>query len=225
MVKALRYLCKTYLTVFLGAGAVISALTVLFSQVAKIEPFSTYYTMLPLFFVLFALICSFNLTTLYRNTALSFGCRRTDFFWGAQAAFVIATLGCILLAALAGVLPKLLWGRYATVKIDSSVYIDMPPSWFTPGALAAIGGLCLTLQPIGAAVSGLFNKNKVAAGVFFVLIMLAGVAFTVVAMFVMDGTIVLPRLVIGVTFGALAALAVVCDILFWRSNRKAVVRC
>ncbi len=225
MVKALRYLSKTYLAVFLGAGALISALAFLCSQVVKIELFSMYYTMLPLFFILFAMIYSFNVPTLYRNTALSFGCRRADFFWGTQAAFVIAALGSVALAGLAGYLPKLLFGSYETVRMGSSVYIDMAPGWFSPAALAAIGALCLTLQPIGAAVSGLFNKSKAAAGIFFVVIMLFGVVLTVFAMFVMDGTIVLPPAVIWGTFGVLAALAVVCDILFYRSNRKAVVRC
>lgn len=224
MVKALRYLCKTYLAGFLGAGALISVLAMACSQVVKIELFSIYYTMLPLFFALFALIYSFNLPTLYRNTALSFGCRRADFFRGTQAAFVIATLGSVALAALAGILPKLLFGGYATVEFAGSVYIARPPAWFTPGGLAAIGGLCLALQPIGASVSVLFNKSKAAAGISLVLIMLAGVALALFAMFGMDGAIVLPLAVIWGTFGALAVLAAVCDLLFWRSNRGAVVR-
>jgi len=225
MVKALCYLCKTYLTAFLGTGAVISVLAAVCSQAVKMELFTVYYTMLPLFFVLFALIYSFNLTNLYRSTALSFGCRRVDFFRACQAAFVIATLGCAALSVAAGYLPKLLWGGYATMEFAGSVYIDMPPSWFTPGALATIGFLCLTLQPIGAALSSLFNKSKTAAVVFFLLAMLAAVVFTILTMFVMDGTIVLPAAVIWGAFGALAVLAVLCDLLFWRSNRKAVVRC
>lgn len=224
MLKALRHLGRTYLLTMLGSGAVITALVVVCTHVVTIEIFGSWYAMLPLFFVLFTLIYGIYIPSLYRNTALSFGCRRWDFFWACQAAFVLATLGCTLLAGLAGYLPKLLPGGYATVELGSSVYIDLPPAWFAPAPLAGLALVELALQLIGAAGGELVARHKALGVVMLIVTMLLGMVLTLLTLFVMDGTIVLPPAVIWGALGGLVAVAVVCDVLFYRSNRKAVVR-
>ncbi len=224
MFKALRYLGRTYLLTMLGSGAVIAALAVVCTHVVTIEVFGAWYAMLPMFFVLFALIYGLYIPSLYRNTALSFGCRRWDFFWACQAAFVLATLGFAAISLLAGWLPSILPGGYASYEWASDMRAYGTPGWFAPAPLAGLALIELALQSIGAAGGELVAKYKVLGVVLLIVCMLLGVVFTVTTMFVLDGTIVLPPAVIWGALGGLAVAAVVCDVLFYRANRKAVVR-
>lgn len=224
MLKALRYLGRTYLLTTLGSGAVIAALAVVFTHVVTIEVFGVWYAILPLFFVLFALIYGVNIPSLYRNMALSFGCRRTDFFWACQGAFVLAALGYTAVSLLAGRLPSILPGGYAAYEWASDMRAAGPPAWLAPVSLAGLALVELLLQAIGAAGGELVARHKALGVVALVVVMLLGVACTSTTLFVMDGTIALPPAVIWGALGGLVAVAVVCDVLFYRSNRKAVVR-
>lgn len=224
MLKALRYLGHTYLKTILASGAAIAALAVICTHVVTIELFGSYYAMLPMFFVLFALIYGIYIPSLYRNTALVFGCRRVDFFWACQAAFVLVTLGFAVISLLAGWLPSILPGGYASYEWASDLRASGAPGWFAPAPLAGLALIELALQPIGAAGGNLVAKYKVLGVVLLIVCMLLGVAFTVATLFVMDGTIVLSPAVIWGALGGLVVAAVVCDVLFYRSNRKAVVR-
>lgn len=224
MLKALRHLGRTYLLTMLGSAGAIAALTVVFTHVVTIEVFGTWYTMLPMFFVLFALIYGLYIPSLYRNTALSFGCRRWDFFWACQAAFVIAALGFAVISLLAGGLPSILPNGYASYELASDMRASGAPVWFAPAPLAGLVLVELALQLIGAAGGELVARHKAMGVVMLIVTMLLGIVCTVLTLFVMDGTIVLPPAVIWGALGCLVAVAVVCDVLFYRSNRKAVVR-
>lgn len=110
------------------------------------------------------------------------------------------------------------------MELGSSAYIDLPPAWFAPAPLAGLALVELALQPIGAAAGELTARHKAMGVVMLIVAMLLGMASSVLTMFVMHGVIVLPQTVIWGALGGLVAVAVVCDVLFYRSNRKAVVR-
>lgn len=222
MKAALRYLWSTYISTCLAALGVVALISLAGSQVLKIRIMATYYYMLPMMTVIFVIIFSFNVTTIYRNMALSMNCLRRHFFWACQLAFVITALGGIAIVWLAGALPALTGMGY--VVSDGSPALSGTPFFTRPGPLLFLLAVSLFLQPMGAALGGLYGMSKAWAMVCLMIVVLLGIAGTVLLLFVSDGTVVLPP---AVTAGFLTGMAVicgVCEVYFWRSNAKTVVR-
>ncbi len=223
MSRAFRYLGSTYLKNFLLSAGIIGLLATLGTHVAHIELFSMWYAILPMFFVIFAFVYGFTMITLYRQSALSFNCRRTDFFAGCQVAFVVGALASVLLLWVFGRLPGLLPGGYAPYEFGGSIFYGMP-SWGGRTSLLALSGALLLLQPIGAALGEVMAKRKALGMILYVLSIMVATASTTASFFLLDGSLVLPEAVIFTAVGILVALAVLCEIFFYCCNRKAVVR-
>lgn len=219
------FLWDVYIKIILGSTAVIAVLALAVSQVVRIEYFATYYYMLPMMVVIFMTVYSFNLTILSRNMALSFNCRRTDFFWSSQAAFVAADAVSILIVWVTGVLPELLGWGYAFSE-EGSRLISGAPLYADPKMCLFLLAVCLFLQPIGAAAGCLYDKSKVWSTVFLVIVITFGMVGTALLLFIGDGTIPehITRVICGVTLAVLAVLCVACEVYYYRSNAKAVVR-
>lgn len=218
------FLWDIYVKIILGSTAVISVLSLAASQLVRIEYLATYYYMLPMMVVIFMAIYSFNLTIPSRNMALSFNCRRADFFWTSQAAFVVTDVVSILIVWLTGNLPRLLGWGYAF--LEESRLVNGAPLYAEPGVCLFLLAVCLLLQPVGAAAGCLYGKSKVGATVFIIIVMLLGMVGTVILLFVGDGTIPehIMRLIGGVTLAVLGVLCALCEVYYYRSNAKAVVR-
>lgn len=222
MTRALRFLWDLYIRVILASLVIFAGVSLAFAQWAHIEFFAMYYHMLPMFIVTFMVIFSFNLTILYRNVALSFNCRRADFFWGSQLGFVLTVLGSNAIVYLAGVLPRLLGQEY--YFRDAGFFLDGAPVFVQPDMALFLLAVGLLLQPIGAAAGCLYEKHKVLATVFLVVSMLLSIIGTVLLMFIEDGTLDFGPAVMGGTLAVLAVLCAGCEVFFWRSNLRTVVR-
>lgn len=223
MKKALLFLWDHYVSTILWVNLVLGVLVLGLNALApQVEFFSVYLMMYPLFPIIFLMIYGYTLTTLYRNMALSFQCRRTDLFWGSQIAFLVTGLGCAALVALMGYACSQLIDLSALAAEDS--FFTNGILWAKPSALPFLLVLGLCLQPMGAALGSLYEKHKVLTTVFLVVFMLLSVAATVVTMFVGDGSIVLPQGVLLGACGFFVVLSLVCEALYYRSNRNAVVR-
>lgn len=218
------FLWDIYIKIILASTAVISVLSLAVSQVIHIEYFATYYYMLPMMVVIFMAIYSFNLTIPSRNMALSFNCRRIDFFWTSQLAFVITDVVSMLIVWLAGNLPKLMGWGYAFS--EEGHLINGAPLYAQPGMCLFLLAVCLFLQPIGAAVGCLYDKSKAWATVFLIIVVLLGTAGTVILLFVSDGHIPenIMRIIGGVTLAVLGVMCAGCEVYYYRANAKAVVR-
>lgn len=217
------FLWDIYIKVILATTAVISVLS-LIGQTARIAFFASYYYMLPMMIVIFMAIYSFSLTIPSRNMALSFNCRRTDFFWESQIAFVVTDAVSILIVWLTGILPRLLGCGYAFS--EEGTFMNGAPLYAEPGACLFLLAVCLLLQPIGAAAGCLYDKSKVWATVFIIIVMLLGMGGTVVLLFASDGTIPeeITRLICGVMLAVLGVLCAGCEVYYYRANARAVVR-
>lgn len=222
MTRVLRYLWNLYIRVILACIGAFAALSLLLGQWLRIEFFNMYYEMLPMMLIIFMVIYSFNLTILYRNMALSFNCRRRDFFLGSQAGFVLTALGSNAIVWLAGALPGLLGLEYAFQEGER--FFNGPPAFTQPPLALGMLAVSLLLQPVGAAVGCLYEKHKAASTVLLIVCMLLSIVGTVLLMFLGDGTIPFLPAVMGGILAALAVLAAVCEVYFWRSNLKATVR-
>lgn len=223
MKQALLFLWEWYISMILRVnlvlGVLVVALNYLFPQT---EYFSVYLVMYPLFPIIFLLIYGYNLSILWRNMVLSFQCRRTDFFWASQMAFLVTGLGCILLTVAMG---------YACNQ-----FLDLPAMaaretilrggiiWGRLSAAPVLLVVGLALQPIGAAMGSVYEKHKIITTVILILLLLLGVAATVVCMFLSDGTLTIARPIILGTCAVFIVLALVGEIIYYRSNQKAVVR-
>lgn len=218
------FLWDIYIKIILGSTAVLSVLSLAVSQVVHIEYFATYYYILPMMIVIFMTIYSFNLTIPSRNMALSFNCRRRDFFWTSQIAFVVTDVVSILIVWLAGVLPRLLGWGYAFS--EEHTLMTGAPIYTEPGMCLFLLAVCLFLQPIGAAAGCLYDRSKAVATVFIIAVMLLGMAGTVILLFIGDGTIPenIMRIIGGVTLAVLGVICAGCEVYYYRSNAGAVVR-
>lgn len=218
------FLWDIYIKIILASTAAISLLSLVVSQAVHIEYFVGYYYMLPIMVVIFMAIYSFNLTILSRNMALSFNCRRADFFWTSQIAFVVTGMVSILIVWLTGVLPELMGWGYAFS--EEGTFINGVPLYAQPEMCLFLLAVCLFLQPIGAAAGCLYDKSKAWATVFLIVVILLGMAGTVILLLVGDGTIPehIMRLIGGVTLAVLGAVCAVCEVYYYRSNAKAVAR-
>ncbi len=223
MKQALLFLWEWYISVILRVnlvlGALVLALNYLFPQT---EYFSIYLVMYPLFPIIFLLIYGYNLSVLWRNMVLSFQCRRTDFFWAGQIAFLVTGLACGLLTAVMGYACNNLLDLAAMAGTDAILQGGI--IWSRPGAIPALLVVALSLQPIGAALGSIYEKHKIITTVILIVILLLGVAATVLCMFLSDGTLSISRPILVGTCAVFGVMALVGEVLYYRSNQKAVVR-
>lgn len=224
MGKALRYLLRVYVLTTVGSMAAIAAIAVAGTYLFRVEMFAMYYAMLPMFAIIFLVIYGFTLTTQYQRTALTFGCRRADYFWAAQAAFLLCASAVAAVMALAGWLPSLLPGGYYIGEDAAFLGPDGVPVWFALPALGTLGLLMLLLQPMGAAMGALYGRSKGWGTACLIVVMLVMTALSAVSLFVMDGTIPISGGVVAGVLAGVAGAALLCDFYFYRSNARAVVR-
>ena len=223
MKGTLRYLWDTYISTSLAAVGSFALISLVGSPVLKVEFFGSYYYMLPMILLIFVIIFSFNISTIFRNMALSMNCLRRHFFWGCQAAFLAVALAGTAIIWLAGVLPDLVGIGYAMQERNNPISGGMP-AYIQPVQLLFLLALSLLLQPTGAALGGMYGKSKVWATVLLVIVILLGIAGTVLMLFVNAGELSLPP---AVPIGLLCVLTVtgaVSEVYFWRSNAKTIVR-
>lgn len=223
MKQALLFLWDQYISMVLKANLVFGALVVgsnyLFPQT---DFFATYLAMYPLFPIIFLLIFGYTLTTLYRNLALSFQCRRADLFWGSQLAFLITALGCAAIVAVMSLACEHLLDLSAMAASDS--FFENGILWAKPEAVPVLLVIGLCLQPAGAALGCLYEKHRILTTVLLVVILILSIVATVVCLFVSDGTLIISRSVLLGICAGFAVLGLACEVLYFRSNRNAVVR-
>lgn len=223
MKQALLFLWDQYISTILKVnlvlGLLILGINYLFPQTIF---FATYLMMYPMFPIIFLMIYGYTLTTLYRNMALSFQCRRTDFFWGSQIAFLATGLGCAAIMAVMAFVCEHLLDLSVMAAQDSLFQNGI--LWANPGAVPVLLVIGLCLQPIGAALGSLYEKHKILTTVLLVVFLILATASTVVSLFVADGTLPISRTVILWVCAGFVVLALGSEILYYRSNRNAVVR-
>lgn len=223
MKQALLFLWERYVSVLLWSnlalGALILGTNYLFPQT---DLFASYLMVYPMFPIILLLIFSYTLTTLYRNMALSFQCRRADFFWGSQLAFLVTGLGCSGIMAVIGFACEHLLDLPALASGKS--VLENGILWIKPEAIPVLLVVGLCLQPMGAVLGSLYEKHKVITTVILVVIMILAVAATVASLFVADGTLSVSRTVILGICAAFGGAALVSEMLYYRSNQKTVVR-
>ena len=223
MKQALLFLWERYVSVLLWSnltlGALILGSNYLFPQT---DLFASYLMVYPMFPMILLLIYSYTLTTLYRDLALSFQCRRTDFFWGSQLAFLVPGLGCAGIMAVTGFACEHLLDLPALA--DGKSILENGILWIKPEAIPVFLVMGLCLQPMGAILGSLYEKHKIITTVILVVIMILAVAATVASLFVADGTLSVSRTVILGTCAAFGGAALVSEMVYYRSNQKTVVR-
>lgn len=223
MKGTLRYLWDTYISTSLAAVGAFALISLVGSPVLKVEFFGSYYYMLPMILLIFVIIFAFNITTIFRNMALSMNCLRRNFFWGCQAAFIAVALLGTAIVWVAGTLPGLTGIGYPMPE-HGGMMLSGVPAYVQPAQLLFLLAVALLLQPTGAALGGLYGRSKVWAVILLIAVVLLGIAGTVLMLFVNGGELSLPA---AVPIGLLCALTVigaVCEVYFWRSNAKTVVR-
>lgn len=223
MKQALLFLWDQYISMILKVNLVVGVLVLglnyLFPQT---NLFATYLMMYPMFPIIFLMIYGYTLTTLYRNMTISFQCRRADFFWGSQLAFLVTGLGCTAIVAVMSFSCEHLLDLPVTAARDSLFENGIP--WAQPGALPVLLVIGLCLQPIGAALGSLYEKHKIITTVLLVVFLILATGSTVVSLFVADGTLPISRNVILGVCAFFIVLALICEMAYYRSNRNAVVR-
>ena len=218
MKQALLFLGERYVSVRLWSnltlGALILGSNYLFPQT---DLFASYLMVYPMFPMILLLIYSYTLTTLYRDLALSFQCRRTDFFWGSQLAFLVPGLGCAGIMAVTGFACEHLLDLPALA--DGKSILENGILWIKPEAIPVFLVMGLCLQPMGAILGSLYEKHKIITTVILVVIMILAVAATVASLFVADGTLSVSRTVILGTCAAFGGAALVSEMVYYRSNQ------
>lgn len=225
MKRALRFMARVYLGPTAGAMGFIAVSSLVGSQVLELELLGSWYIMLPMFAILFAMIYGWTMLLLYRPLALSMNCRRQDFFLAAQVSFLLFALVCLAIIVLAGTLPRLLHFGYAVrpVAEDPGLF-ELPPLYANPGTWPVLFLFLLLLQPMGAATGELYYRHKVLTTVLMIVFMLLSVAVVVLLMFVTDGSISVSPAILAGSCAVMALIGIGCDAAFYRGNQTAVVR-
>lgn len=225
MKRALCFMARIYLGPTAGVMAFFAVASLVGSQALEIELFSSWYVMLPMFAIIFAMIYGWTLTLLYRIQALSMNCRRQDFFWASQVTFLLFALISLAVIALAGTLPRLLHFGYAVQPVvEDPRLMEMTPLYADPRTWPVLFLFYVLIQPMGAATGELYYRHKVLATVLMIVFMLVSVASVVLMMFLTDGSVSIAPAIIAVGCGVMALIGIVCDIAFYWCNKTAVVR-
>lgn len=224
MKSALRYLWDTYISTSLEAVGTFGLIALVGSPVLKVEYFGSYYYMMPMILIIFIIIFAFNISTIFRNMALSMNCLRRHFFWGCQVSFVAVALLGTAIVWLTGALPELLGIGYVIPEGEAAVMLAGKPAYVEPSQLLFTLAVSLLLQPTGAALGGLYGRSKVWATILLITVILLGIGGTVLMLFTNSGTISLPPAVPVGLLCTLTVIGVVSEVYFWRSNAKTIVR-
>lgn len=223
MKGALRYLWDTYISTSLAAVGTFALISLVGSPVLKVEFFASYYYMMPMILLIFVIIFAFNVTTIFRNMALSMNCLRRHYFWACQVSFTAVALLGTAIVWLTGILPGLTGIGYP-VQEHGGMMLSGVPAYVEPAQLLFLLAVSLLLQPTGAALGGLYGRSKVWATVLLVIIILLGIAGTVLMLFVNGGEVSLPAAVPVGFLCVLTVIGAVSEVYFWRSNAKTIVR-
>lgn len=223
MKQALLFLWEWYISMILRVSLVLGVLVIALNYLFPASDyFSVYLVMYPLFPIIFLLIYGYNLSILWRNMVLSFQCRRTDFFWASQIAFLVTGLSCILLTVAMGYACNQFLDLSSMAVRDTVLQGGI--IWARPGAIPVLLVVGLALQPIGAALGSLYEKHKIITTVILIVFLLLGVAATVLCMFLADGSLTIARPILWGTCAVFIVMGLAGEILYYRSNQKAVVR-
>ena len=223
MKKALTFLWENYISTILLVNLVLGVLVFWTNYLMPQQHFFAVYLMMyPLFPVCFLLIYGYNLSVLWQNMALSFQCRRHDYFWAGQVAFLATGVGCALITVVMGLLYVNVLDISAMVA--GSHFLENGIAWATPRAIPVLLVLALCLQPMGAALGSLYEKHKILTTVILCAIMLLGVAATTMGLFMGEwGLSITGPVMVGVC-AVFVALALVGELVYHRSVQTAVVR-
>lgn len=222
MKSALLFQWRWLIRINLACCGIFALMSYIGSQCLKISFLAQYYHLMPLLCSIFLVIYAFGGTTTYRNLALSMGCRRRDYFWATQAAYVCSALLSVALVWLTGALPGLLGMDYAVFSEGVELFSGKP--LYCQGTyLVFTLVIYLLIQPVGGAMGGLYFRHRVTAGVFLAAVIIVSCVGTIITLFVMDGTLHIPAFIPWVILGVLGAACAFCEVWFWRSNGKAVV--
>lgn len=225
MKRVLRFLFRIYFLPTIGTLSAMSAAALVGSQIMKIDIFGSWYTMQPMFGLMFAVIFGYSLNTIYRSLALSMNCRRADFFLGCQVIFLAAAAASTLITILTAMIPRIFRFGYAVMApVEDPGLLEMVPLYSSPLSWPVIFLVLLLMQPTGAALGELFLHKKALSLVLTSVSMLLSIVAVVVLLFITDGTIEIGLPLAALILGGIAVLGIVCDIVFYRTNRKAVVR-
>lgn len=223
MKQTLLFLWEWYISIILRVNLVLGVLVLWLNYLFPTSDyFSVYLVMYPLFPIIFLLIYGYNLAILWRGLALSFQCRRTDFFWGSQVAFLLTGLGCVAMTVLMGYACNQFLDLSSMAARETILQGGI--IWARSGGIPVLLVVGLSLQPIGTALGSVYEKHKIITTVILIVLMLLGVAATVLCMFLSDGTLTIARPVIWGTCITFGVLALAGEVLYYRSNQKAVVR-
>ena len=223
MKKALTFLWESYISTILLANLVLGVLILAVNYMAPQQNiFAIYLVMYPLFPIFFLLIYGYNLAILWQNMALSFQCRRKDYFRAGQVAFLVTALGCTLVVTVMGWLCNSLLDL-STIAAGRTI-LENGILWARPGAIPGLLVLALCLQPMGAALGSIYEKHKILTTVILCAIMLLGVGAVTLGLFMADGSLTIGRPVLLGVCGFFVVLALVGELVYHRSVQTAVVR-
>ena len=224
MKKALTFLWENYIAMILAVNLVLGVLVLGVNYLTPHQSFFAIYLMMyPLFPIFFLLIYGYNLAILWQNMALSFQCRRKDYFWAAQVTFLVTALGCTLEVAAMGWLCNSLLNYSAMAA--GKTFLENGLLWAKPGAIPVMAVLALCLQPLGAALGAIYEKHKILSTVILIAVTLLGIAAATLDIFLSDGSLAAIAIpVIAGVCAVFAVLALVGEAVYYRSIQTAVVR-
>ena len=173
-----------------------------------------YYGMYPFMYLLIIFIVNFGWCTANLNLALSYGCRRRDFFRGIHLQILIYTLFGFGLNQIMLAIPRL--GGWVN---DDLILMSLFHFSFPFYAL-----LTAALVLLGCMLGPLYMRSKIIAAVLMVIIMLSGTASVVALMFLSDDPHHTWGILPSILTGVLILVCLISEFLLYRFVHKATVR-
>lgn len=180
----------------------------------NINLFATYYNMFPLMYLIIIFILSFALCTSNLNLALSYGCRRRDFFWGIHLQILIYVLFGWILTRCILILPA--FGNWNNYTLRTLPLFDVSFPFY---AL-----LTTALLLFGCALGPLYMRSRWIGAVLMAIIVLCGVAATSSLLYFSDHLPNSRNTITSVLTAVLIVLCMVCEWYLYRCIHKATVR-
>lgn len=179
--------------------------------------FATYFSAFPFMELMVLYAVSFALCTTNLNLAVSFGCRRRDFFWGYQGMLAVYTgISWLLKEGMYRLPTALGWSQGSRLG-------EMAQMMNLRGLLFPALALCLLAL---GAVSGLiFARSKVWGTVVIVaaVVLGMGVFFLFMILNLTEHSALLGRLA-AVTLAVMAAAFAAAEVFLWRFTGRYCVR-
>lgn len=178
--------------------------------------FVRYFTMFPMMQLMVLFILSFSMCTSNLQISLSFGARRTDYFWALQGILLLYTLGAWAFAAVLCRAPRLLgWPDPAGWEL--AMLSTALPWWAFPLC-------CLVMLTMGALCGVKYVRSRLVGILIFVVFFVVGVGAVVGFLLTADRMLSgewgdLPLLLAA----GLSLTFFICDALIYRQVRRAVV--